>query len=118
MAPKLPETRGNSPFQSPPKPTNMTSATPKGELLNMTPEELRDLLSELGVNIEIKEEGGDNFPDASMKPPASRDYYQQKIHFANVNLDQGVVSSNATKMSTLSQQPQSPNQVSLRYGTW
>jgi hypothetical protein len=57
MPPKPAETRGNSPFQSPPKPTNTTSATLKGELLNMTPKDLRDLLSELGVSIEIKEKG-------------------------------------------------------------
>jgi hypothetical protein len=93
MVQKPAKTRGNSPFQSAPKPTNTTSATLRGDLLNMTPEELRDLLSELGVNIEIKEEGRDSFPDAND---------QQKIRFADVNLDQGVVSSNATKMSTLS----------------
>jgi hypothetical protein len=64
---------------------------------------LRDLLSELGVNIEIEEEGRDNFPDAKEhKDEAFRDYYQQKMRFADVNLDQEVVSSNATKMYTLS----------------
>jgi hypothetical protein len=79
MGPQPAKTRGDSPFQSPPKPMNTTFATLKGQLSNMTPKDLRDLLSKLGVNIEIKEEGGDNFPDANKhKDEASRDYYQQK----------------------------------------
>jgi hypothetical protein len=97
MAPQPTETREKNSFQSHPKPTQTTSATLKRELLNMTPKDLRDLLSELGVNIKIKEEGGDDYKDE-----ASRDYYQQKMPFANVNLNQGAVFSNSTKMSTLS----------------
>ncbi len=54
MAPQPPETSGDSPFQCPPKPLNKTSATLKRQLLKMTPEDLRDLLSELGVSIAIK----------------------------------------------------------------
>jgi hypothetical protein len=56
MAPQPAETRGNIPFQSLSKPTNTTFATLKGELSNMTPKDMRDLLSELGVYIKIKED--------------------------------------------------------------
>jgi hypothetical protein len=56
MASQPAETKGNSPFQYPSKPTNTTFATLKGELSNMTPKDLRDLLSELGVYIKIKED--------------------------------------------------------------
>jgi hypothetical protein len=43
MVPKPAEIKGSSPFQSPPKPSNTTSATLKGELLNMTPEGIERL---------------------------------------------------------------------------
>jgi hypothetical protein len=66
--------KGDSPFESPPKPTNTTFATLMRQLMIMTPKDLRDLMSELGININIKEEEGCNYPDANKnedEPPGT-----------------------------------------------